>query len=427
MDAKAQRRKEGRKGEDRAGSGSLTPFFRPLRLCAFASLLSIVAPSARAEPSLETRVQESVRRGAEFLLGRFDPREGWGKALGTGVYGGVGQAYPYAAGPTALTCYALLKAEIPRDHKTLKKAFAFLRHRHRLPGVSYELSVQLLAVAEWAGAGRSPDFRRTDLRDRRSDHRFRLPKGSPFPKREWTWTVDLAKKLISFQAANGGWRYYPDDFHSGGKADVSSTQFALLALSTASRCGYAVPEEVFRRARGFLLESQALEGREVPRAVHVEGSEEGTLDRARGFPYIAGSNVVFYRRISGGMTAAGVASLLLVREELGADPELERGILDGFAWLGRYFTIRVNPGYAPFLVGSYHHTYLYALERSGDLARREVIGNRSWFAEGARYLLARQREDGAIVDETCMNPRDTLGTAFAILFLTRASKPVSGS
>ncbi|MGH2670074.1 MAG: DUF4159 domain-containing protein, partial [bacterium] len=101
-------------------------------------------------------------------------------------------------------------------------------------------------------------------------------------------------------------------------------------------------------------------------------------------------------------------------------------ILDAFAWIGRYFTIEVNPGAAPFLNGSYQFVWLYALERSGDLMGREVIGERSWFVEGAEHLLARQRDDGAIADPTCMNPNDVLGTAFALLFLTRASRPVSG-
>ncbi|MHC4818235.1 MAG: hypothetical protein ACYTF8_09295, partial [Planctomycetota bacterium] len=110
----------------------------------------------------------------------------------------------------------------------------------------------------------------------------------------------------------------------------------------------------------------------------------------------------------------------------GGDEEVERAILDGFAWLGRYFTVRVNPGYQPFLQGSYHFAYLYAVERSGDIARREVIGGRSWFVEGANYLLSIQREDGAFVDATCMQPKDVLGTAFALLFLTRAHRPVTG-
>jgi len=389
-------------------------------------VLLLLASVAGGGQSLETRIGEGVQRGVDLLLSRYDPKAGWGQALGTGTYGNVGRAYPYYAGPTALVCYALLKAGVPPDHPTLRKAFTFLRVKHRTPGVAYELSVELLAVAERAGAKRCPDFRRGTLRERRTTHRFRKPKGCPFSTQYWTWMADLAKRLMKFQARQGGWRYYPNDFHSGGRADVSSTQFALLALSTASRCGYDVPEEVFSRARSFLLQSQQKKGREVPRAIHVPGGAEDAVDRARGFPYIAGSDVMPYRRISGGMTAAAVASLLLVRDELGSDDEVERAILDGFAWLGRYFTVRVNPGYQPFLEGSYHFAYLYAVERSGDIARREVIGGRSWFVEGANYLLAIQREDGAFVDATCMRPQDVLGTAFALLFLTRAHRPVTG-
>ncbi|HEX5136150.1 MAG TPA: hypothetical protein VFY93_04200 [Planctomycetota bacterium] len=389
------------------------------------ALLLLLVTAASPE-SIDRRIEEGVKRGVDFLLSRFDADKGWGNALGTGTYGNVGTPYPYDAGPTALVSLALLKAGVPRDHPTLKKAFSMLKLRHRTPAVAYELSVMLVAVAERAGAARCPDFRGADLRAERTIHRFKKPERNPFPKEEWTWVVDLAKKLLSFQAENGGWRYYPNDFHSGGRADVSSTQFALLALSTASRCGVLVPDEAFRKARGFLLASQEKEGCPVPRAVHVPGGDPDALDHARGFPYIAGSDVVPYRRVSGGMTAAGVASLLLLREELGADEETERAILDGYAWVGRYFCVEVNPGMWPFLQGSYHYVWLYALERCGDLGRREVIGGRSWFFEGATYLLAQQRKDGAFVDETCMNPKDVLGTAFALLFLTRAHRPVSG-
>ncbi len=380
-----------------------------------------------AAPSFETSVNTGVQRGVAFLLKEFDKKKGWGGALGTGTYGNKGRAYPYAGGPTAIICYALMKAGVPRDHKTLKRALSFLRTRHRLPGVTYEMAVVLMAVAEYAGAKTCPDYRQGDRRVLRTLHRFKKPRGHPFKTTYWTWLVDLTKKLMVFQAKNGGWRYYPNDFHSGGTADTSSTQFALLALSIASRCGVAVPNEVFRRARTYLLKAQRENGPLVARAIHVPGGAANAVDEARPFPYIARSNVLPYRRASGGMTAAGVASLLLVHDELGATPETEKAIRDGFAWMGRYFTVRVNPGYAPFLDGSYHFVWLYALERCGDLARRELIGGRSWFPEGGRYLLEIQREDGAFVDPTCMNPKDRLGTALALLFLTRAHKPVSGS
>jgi len=388
-------------------------------------VLLLLVTSASSE-SIDARIEEGVKKGVDFLLSKFDPEKGWGNAIGTGTYGNLGTPYPYDAGPTALVSYALLKAGVPRDHPTLKKAFAFLRIKHRTPAVAYELSVELLAVAERAGAKKCPDFRVGPLREKRTADRFKKPAENPFPREEWTWVLDLAKKLLSFQAENGGWRYYPNDFHSGGRADVSSTQFAILALSTAHRCGVLVPEEAFRKARAFLLASQEKEGPPVPRAIYLPGGDPDALDRARGFPYIAGSNVPPYRHVSGGMTAAGVASLLLLRDELGSDEQLETAILDGYAWVGRYFCVPVNPGAFPFLNGSYHFVWLYGLERCGDLGRREVIGERSWFVEGATYLLADQRKDGAFVDETCMSPKDILGTAFALLFLTRANKPVSG-
>jgi hypothetical protein len=287
--------------------------------------------------------------------------------------------------------------------------------------------MQLLAVAEWAGARKSPDFRLPKYKEQRTTERYKKPPASPLKREHWTWITELAKRLISFQSEAGGWRYYPNDFHSGGSEDVSSTQFALLALSTASRLGYDVDERVFRKARAYLLAVQDKTGPVVPRAIHVPGAPADATDRARGFSYIRGAKAApHWRATNGGMTAAGVASLLLVKQELGGDEELDRAVLDGFGWLGRYFTVRVNPGRAPFLGGSYHYTYLYALERCGDLAGREVIGERSWYAEGARFLLARQREDGAFADPTCMNPKDVLGTAFALLFLKRASRPVSG-
>lgn len=391
--------------------------------------LLVLLGAAAAEPSLDARVQEGVERGKRFLLSTFDPKEGWGAARGTGVYGGVGVAYPYAAGPSALCAFALLKAGVPPEDPTMRRVMSFLRVNHRSPGVTYEIATLLLAVAEASGARRSPDFRAPALRGSRTKERSKPPAGSPIPRERWTWMCELAQRLLHFQAGSGGWRYYPNDFHSGGSADVSSTQFALLALSTASRCGYDVPADVFRRAREFLVAQQQPDGPRTPRAIHWEGAGSDAIDRARGFPYIAKSRVLEYQRVSGGMTAAGLASLLLVREELaheGRDERLEQAILDAFAWLGRYFTVEVNPGYQPFLMGSYHYCHLYALERAGDLMGRELIAGRAWFAEGAKRLLRAQREDGAFPDETCMHPQDVLGTAFALLFLTRASKPISG-
>ena len=81
----------------------------------------------RRRASLKTRVDTAVADAAAFLKSKYDPKRGWGGARGTGVYGNVGTAYPYEAGPTALCVYALLKAGVPADDPVLRKAMTFLR------------------------------------------------------------------------------------------------------------------------------------------------------------------------------------------------------------------------------------------------------------------------------------------------------------
>ena len=130
------------------------------------------------------------------------------------------------SGVTAFVAFASLKAGAKPNDKHIRQAFGYLRVRHRTPPIAYELSMQLLAVAEWAGASKSPDFRLAANREHRTTHRYKKPKGSPIKREHWTWIADLSKKLMKFQSKAGGWRYYPNDFHSGGREDISSTQFA---------------------------------------------------------------------------------------------------------------------------------------------------------------------------------------------------------
>ena len=72
---------------------------------------------------------------------------------------------------------------------------------------------------------------------------------------------------------------------------------------------------------------------------------------------------------------------------------------------------------------SYHYCHLYAIERAGSLARKHLMGQRNWYAEGAQYLVNQQFEDGHWNDIRCMGPQDVLGTCFALLFLKRATRP----
>ena len=62
---------------------------------------------------------------------------------------------------------------------------------------------------------------------------------------------------------------------------------------------------------------------------------------------------------------------------------------------------------------------MYALERTGSLLATDRIGDLDWHKAGATMLLGSQREDGSWDDGA---DKPGANTAFAILFLTRATK-----
>ena len=132
------------------------------------------------------------------------------------------------------------------------------------------------------------------------------------------------------------------------------------------------------------------------------------------------------------MTSAGVSGLLLARDGLldsrrvsGADRVLirrvERAVLDGFGWLAKHFSVRVNPGFAERADNHWAY-WLYCLERCCELQGVARLHGRDWYYEGGLQLLAAKNQNGSFraghsstlqIDSTC----------FAILFLAKASAP----
>jgi hypothetical protein len=88
----------------------------------------------------------------------------------------------------------------------------------------------------------------------------------------------------------------------------------------------------------------------------------------------------------------------------------EAGIMDGLAWLGQKFEKEGRP-----TNGNLY--YLYGLERACVLAGVRTVGGHDWYEEGSKSIVNMPAPGGCI--------GSLVDTAFAILFLTRATDPDS--
>ena len=187
----------------------------------------------------------------------------------------------------------------------------------------------------------------------------------------------------------------------GGRdhGDNSNTQYALLGMRSCEAAGYEIPKETWERALKWWKGSQQSDG-----GWNYKGKGEAS--------YL-------------GMAEGGLGSTVLCLHYLGRNWRSDETVKKARAFIGSNFDLEKN--YVPRenqMSWQYYH--LYALERAGSLAYTEKFGNHSWYAEGAKYLLERQHDDGHW-DAPSGWKRTVWDTSFAVLFLARATRPVASS
>ena len=266
-------------------------------------------------------------------------------------------------GNTALIAYTLVKSGLDPQHQAVQRVFAHLEDVW--PERTYDTALLILAL-EAHGA---------------PQHRPRIQ--------------ELADQLQEWQKPATGFGY------PGGN-DLSNTQYAALGLWAAAKAGARIDQRVwFDLIQGTLA------------YVSPDG----------GFTYSPGG-----QSATGSMTAAGIAVLSICRDQLGLEDrgkdkrkyEKVQGPIDGaLVWLAKNFSVTENPGRGKAHLGY----YLYGLERVGALAPAERIGDRDWYAEGAGFLVKGQAANGSWSGSL---GGDNPQTCFALLFLRRATMPVTG-
>ncbi|MBL8860710.1 MAG: hypothetical protein JNK02_01760 [Planctomycetes bacterium] len=331
---------------------------------------------------LSAQVEAAVARAVDWLVAA-QLRDGSWRHLQHGFRGGQ----------TALCAYALLRAGLPADHPAVVRAFAFLDRVE--PGETYTAGVMAMAYEALRDPARRP-------------------------------RLEALARTIAGWNRGGQWGYPRAHENSFGRwlegpshSDLSNTQYAVLGLRAARYAGVEVPEKLWNEVVDRTLLYQ-----ETPAAAPLQTRAEPRSLQA-GFPYVPGGDVTL------SMTAAGIAVLEMARQALG--PKLrgerlaatERAIQQGLAWLDARYTVEDNTGGSK----SWHYYALYGVERVGTLLALEQIGRRDWYAEGARWLLKSQSDDGSFgvgkpfgagVFHASQEEADT---CFAILFLRRASRP----
>lgn len=368
------------------------------------ALLAAVARSDDSAPSPDDVVR-AIDRGVEWLKAQQKADGSYGPCIGGPVdYNGreVKDRTGYRLGPTAFALFALAVCDVPKTDPVIERGLEWLK---KTPGKDYRYtSYESSAIILMLNAVNDTPVPANPKACVRSTT-GKPPAGSRFTPEEWRWMDGRIRHLIGGRdccfAADGGFGYYADGL--GKYADVSATQFAILALRLASFAGYPV-----EKVRSAVWRDTAK---------YLKG-----IEAAGGFPYHAGNDP------SCGMTAAAVSTLLICREQLmlqnAKEPSWMGKLIEGgLGYLDGSFDVASNP--SPHFYGRdhYHYCHLYAIERTGVLSRRRDIRGKPWYSTGAAWLLGKQDGSGAWGDLTCMEPKDTLGTCFALLFLKRATMP----
>lgn len=358
-------------------------------------LLALLIAQDAVDPR---RVDAAIDRGARYLL----------EEAKRGI-----QADRHATGPIRrdeLALYALLWAGVDRGDPTFQALVA-----NALTGdLTHTYVAALTAMA-------------LEALDRRK-HQGRI--------------AQCAQFLIDNQCTNGQWSYGRrvalPAFTGGGTKKSGSTEALPPITLTRRSHGPATGDNSNSQYAALGLRACLESNIRFPAQVLADAERgwERSQQKDGGWGYGMDLPLGEGKDSYGSMTAGAVGALVIYKHHQKKDWAKAPSVAAGLQWMADHFDVESNPkaGRSFALSGGvrlYHYYWLYALERAGILAQTEELGKRSWYAEGATYLLKAQRADGRWSASTGPAGMEAGGdladTCFAILFLRRSTRPITAT
>jgi hypothetical protein len=332
-------------------------------------------PPARADDARisEEQITKSVKKSIDWIYQQQNPWGTWEAAQEpAGTQRDLADQGQFGF-RTALALRCLLTAgENARDPR-IQKAVDFLITDEHIAGV-YAVGMR---AQVWPLLGHDPAVRQMMVRDLRTLIAAVHPTGR-------------TRGLYSFRT----------DFENEPEyADHSVSFYGTLGVKALADAGLEVPSDYWTT---------------VERAWRSQQGRDGS------WVFEIGSTARQERTM--GMTASGVAVLFAADDELAAlrpadctGTPPDHNVETGLAWIDAHFDqSREAHEIGGFSLRNYA---LYAIARIGMISGRKYFGQRDWYQDGAKMLLASQKA----ADGSWDNLPDT---CFATLFLTRGRNPV---
>ncbi len=353
----------------------------------------------------QVQVDAAIKKGVEYLRKAGSPESHQGcdehpfadsdeLILWTYTHAGV----PEEAPEFQALLQKVLGAELTKTYKVALQAMILeeldrVKHQHRIAQCAQFLVDNQMKSGEWSYGDPTPFLKDVPTtgapRKEVASGSKKPPKPTPGVR-----TKPPVRTRITVQKRRDG-----RGEKGSNEGDNSNSQYAALGLRACHDAGIVIPQEVAQQALKAWERSQR------------DGAWNYQRSKKQGY---------------GSMTGGALGSMVIYHYILNEPWMKDPAIQNGLKWMAENFTVQENPSAAN---GPKHaattHYYLYAMERLGILYGTETIGARSWYPEGARWLLETQRADGSWLTAKSKGTTEVWDTCFAILFLRRATRPLT--